>query len=59
MSRVSDVVMTNDPFDAQEARVWESGAALDARFHAALRMDRAAERLAEVGGGARGAGLPC
>lgn len=37
---VSDVVMTNDPFDAQEAHVWESGAASDGRFHAALRMDR-------------------
>lgn len=37
---VSDVVMTNDPFDAQEAEVWESAAKIDARFHAALRMDR-------------------
>ena len=37
---VSDVVMTNDPFDAQETYVWESGAPLDKRFHAALRMDR-------------------
>jgi hypothetical protein len=39
-ARVSDVVMTNDPFDEGEARVWESGAELDRRFHAALRMDR-------------------
>jgi hypothetical protein len=39
LAGVSDVVMTNDPFDEQEARVWESGAALDGRFHAALRMD--------------------
>ncbi|HEX8335661.1 MAG TPA: hypothetical protein VF621_02980, partial [Pyrinomonadaceae bacterium] len=39
LAGVSDVVMTNDPFDAQEARVWEGGAELDARFHAALRMD--------------------
>ncbi|HKQ53633.1 MAG TPA: hypothetical protein VJT74_14755 [Pyrinomonadaceae bacterium] len=39
VARVSDVVMTNDPFDETEARVWESGARLDARFHAALRMD--------------------
>ena len=36
---VSDVVMTNDPFDAREARVWESGVGIDRRFHAALRMD--------------------
>jgi hypothetical protein len=39
LSGVSDVVMTNDPFDEQEARVWESGASLNGRFHAALRMD--------------------
>ena len=39
LAGVSDVVMTNDPFDAQEARVWEGGAVPDARFHAALRMD--------------------
>jgi hypothetical protein len=38
-ARVSDIVMTNDPFDAVEARVWEAGATADARFHAALRMD--------------------
>lgn len=39
LAGVSDVVMTNDPFDEQEARVWESGARIDRRFHAALRMD--------------------
>src|SRR5918992_1631481 len=32
---VSDVVMTNDPFDAQEVSVWEGGAGVDRRFHAA------------------------
>ncbi len=37
---VSDVVMTNDPFDAEEAKVWQDGLAVDPRFHAALRMDR-------------------
>ncbi len=40
LSKVSDVVMTNDPFDRQEANVLESGARIDGRFHAALRMDR-------------------
>jgi hypothetical protein len=40
LAGVSDVVMTNDPFDAQETQVWESGVELDGRFHAALRMDR-------------------
>ena len=40
MARVSDVVMTNDPLDPREARVWEDGTKIDQRFHAALRMDR-------------------
>jgi hypothetical protein len=39
LAGVGDVVMTNDPLDAEEARVWEGGAELDRRFHAALRMD--------------------
>ncbi|MCI0490988.1 MAG: glucuronate isomerase [Blastocatellia bacterium] len=39
LARVSGVVMTNDPFDAREAKVWESGAGIDKRFHAALRID--------------------
>lgn len=39
LAGVGDVVMTNDPFDAQEAGVWEGGAEIDGRFHAALRMD--------------------
>ncbi len=38
-ANVSQVVMTNDPFDAAEAPVWESGNTGDARFHAALRLD--------------------
>ncbi len=40
LTRVSDVVMTNDPLDEIETRTWESGARIDARFHAALRLDR-------------------
>ncbi|HVQ38945.1 MAG TPA: hypothetical protein VMS31_15510 [Pyrinomonadaceae bacterium] len=36
---VTDVVMTNDPFDPEEGRVWEGGVEIDPRFHAALRMD--------------------
>lgn len=39
LAGVSDVAMTNDPFDEREARVWESGLGTDRRFHAALRMD--------------------
>lgn len=56
LARVSDIVMTNDPFDTQETDVWNSGASLDSRFHSALRMDRllndwqnAATRLARMG----------
>ncbi len=39
-SRVSRVVMTNDPFDTDEVKIWESGVPFDERFFAALRMDR-------------------
>lgn len=38
-ARVESVVMTNDPFDEQEARLWEEGAEVDPRFRAALRID--------------------
>jgi len=40
MANVSDVVMTNDPFNEREMNVWNSGQHLDTRFHAALRLDR-------------------
>lgn len=56
MACVSDVVMTNDPFDSREASIWESGADVDKRFHSSLRMDRllndwqnAAMKLASLG----------
>jgi hypothetical protein len=39
LSGVTDVVMTNDPFDVAEQQVWDSGIVIDSRFHAALRMD--------------------
>ncbi len=39
LANVRDVVMTNDPFDEQEASVWEGGGERDPRFHAALRLD--------------------
>ncbi|HEV2862060.1 MAG TPA: hypothetical protein VGX48_13710 [Pyrinomonadaceae bacterium] len=38
-ARVSSVVMTNDPFDRKEARLWEAGADRDPRFLPALRID--------------------
>ncbi|HEX3102765.1 MAG TPA: hypothetical protein VHQ01_13280, partial [Pyrinomonadaceae bacterium] len=37
---VSDIVMTNDPFDPHESPVWQNGGAIDTRFHSSLRMDR-------------------
>jgi hypothetical protein len=37
---VSSVVMTNDPLDPNEAAEWNAGHEPDARFHAALRLDR-------------------
>lgn len=40
LAGVSAVVMTNDPFDPQEARVWARASRPDSRFHAALRLDR-------------------
>ena len=38
-ARVSAVVMTNDPFDPNEAALWQKGRPTDARFKAALRID--------------------
>jgi hypothetical protein len=40
MAGVSEVVMTNDPLDPQEAPLWEQGAAPDPQFHPVLRLDR-------------------
>jgi hypothetical protein len=40
ISGVSEVIMTNDPFDPEETKVWESDVNFDKKFHAALRMDR-------------------
>lgn len=56
LTRVSDIVMTNDPFDDHESRIWEDGVNIDRRFHAALRIDpllndwqNAAARLSSLG----------
>ena len=40
LAGISEVVMTNDPLDAAEGRLWETGAAPDPQFHAVLRLDR-------------------
>jgi hypothetical protein len=39
IARVSGVVMTNDPFDDTEGRIWESDVSADPRFKSALRLD--------------------
>jgi hypothetical protein len=56
MACVGDIVMTNDPFDQEEARFWNTGLDHDIRFHASLRLDGllndwpgAARRLAAQG----------
>ena len=40
LALVNDVVMTNDPLDEAEARMWRDGVHLDRRFRSSLRLDR-------------------
>ena len=40
LAGVSEVVMTNDPLDPDEAPLWEQGAGSDSQFHPVLRLDR-------------------
>ncbi|HWF10297.1 MAG TPA: hypothetical protein VG297_17640 [Bryobacteraceae bacterium] len=40
MAGISEVVMTNDPLDPDEAPLWERGATGDQQFHPVLRLDR-------------------
>ncbi len=40
IANVTDIGMTNDPLDEAEIKVWNGDAPIDARFHAALRLDR-------------------
>lgn len=40
LALVGDVVMTNDPLDEAEARMWHDGVDLDRRFRSSLRLDR-------------------
>jgi len=39
IARVSGVVMTNDPFDDAEDRLWTSNIGVDRRFSSSLRLD--------------------
>jgi hypothetical protein len=47
LAGVSEVVMTNDPLDPDEAPRWQAGAEGDPRHHAVLRLDRILNRWAE------------
>jgi hypothetical protein len=40
LAGVSEVVMTNDPLDPDEAPLWKQGAEGDSQFHPVLRLDR-------------------
>jgi hypothetical protein len=53
LAGVSEVVMTNDPLDPEEAPLWESGALPGAGFKAALRLDRILNDGAWTAAGAR------
>ena len=47
LAGVSEVAMTNDPLDPNEAPLWERGVAPDPRFHAVLRLDRILNKWAD------------
>ena len=40
IANLSAVVMTNDPLDDEEARIWESEIQLDHHFRSSMRLDR-------------------
>jgi hypothetical protein len=40
LAGISEVVMTNDPLDPEEAPLWEGDPERDSQFHAVLRLDR-------------------
>jgi hypothetical protein len=47
LAGVSDVVMTNDPLDPDEAPLWEAGPERHPQFHAVLRLDRILNKWTE------------
>jgi hypothetical protein len=44
LAGISEVAMTNDPLDPEEAPQWENGAERDPQFHPVLRLDRILNR---------------
>ena len=47
LAGVSEVVMTNDPLDPDEAPLWEYGAEPDSQFRPVLRLDRILNKWAD------------
>jgi hypothetical protein len=47
LAGISEVAMTNDPLDPDEAPLWEAGADRDPQFHAVLRLDRILNKWAQ------------
>jgi hypothetical protein len=47
LAGISEAVMTNDPLDPEEARLWLRGAEPDPQFRAVLRLDRILNKWAE------------
>lgn len=47
LAGISEVVMTNDPLDPEEAPLWEKGAAAHSQFHPVLRLDRILNKWTE------------
>jgi hypothetical protein len=47
LAGISEVVMTNDPLDPEEAPLWENGAAPDPQFHPVIRLDRILNKWAD------------
>jgi len=47
LAGISEVAMTNDPLDPEEAPLWERRMERDARFHPVLRLDRVLNKWPE------------
>lgn len=47
LAGISEVVMTNDPLDPDEAPLWEQEAKPDPQFHPVLRLDRILNKWAD------------
>ena len=45
IAQVSGVVMTNDPFDDAEDRLWNSSVSVDRRFSSSLRLDSLVDKV--------------